>query len=48
MTMIDKTTGKQKQRAIKPKESVWYKYEQIFTDNYSILSDKYKKFLHTI
>ena len=46
MTTIDKSTGEQKQRPIKPKESVWYKYEQIFTDNYSIVSDKYKKFLH--
>jgi glycosyltransferase involved in cell wall biosynthesis len=45
MTTIDKKTGKQKQRAIKPKESVWYEYEKIFTDNYSIVSDKYKKFL---
>ena len=24
---------------------MWYKYEQIFTDNYNIVSDKYKKFL---
>jgi len=47
MTMIDKSTGKQKQRAIKPKESVWYIYEQIFTDNYTVISDEYKKFLHT-
>jgi len=45
MTMIDKKTGKQKQRKIKPTESVWYLYEKIFTDNYSIVSDKYKKFL---
>jgi glycosyltransferase involved in cell wall biosynthesis len=45
MTMIDKKTGKQKQRPITPKESVWYKYEKIFTDNYSIVSEEYKKFL---
>jgi len=45
MTMIDKKTGKQKQRPIKPTESVWYEYEKIFTDNYNIVSDKYKKFL---
>ena len=45
MTMIDRKTGKETQRKIKPKESVWYKYEQIFTDNYNIVSDKYKKFL---
>ena len=47
MTMIDKSTGKQTQRKITPKESVWYKYEQIFTDNYTIVSDKYRKFLLT-
>ena len=45
LTMIDRKTGEQKQRNITPKESVWYKYEQIFTDNYSIVSEKYKKFL---
>jgi len=47
ITMIDKKSGDQKQRAIKPKESVWYTYEKIFTDNYSVISDNYKKFLHT-
>ena len=45
MTMIDKKTGEQKVRAIKPTESVWYLYEKIFTDNYNIVSDRYKKFL---
>ena len=38
MTMIDEKTGKQTQRPIKPEESVWYKYEQLFTDNYKIVS----------
>ena len=47
MTLIDKATGKQKQRPIKPKESVWYEYEKIFTDNYSIVSEEYKNFLLT-
>jgi len=45
MTMIDQKTGEQKQRPIKPKESVWYQYEKIFTDDYNILSEDYKKFL---
>jgi glycosyltransferase involved in cell wall biosynthesis len=45
MTMIDNKTGEQKQRPIKPKESVWYQYEKIFTDNYNIVSEDYKKFL---
>ena len=39
MTVFDQKTGKQTQRPIKPEESVWYKYEQIMTDNYKILSD---------
>lgn len=45
ITMIDEKTGKEKQRKIEPHESVWYKYEQIFTDNYSIVSPEYKDFL---
>jgi len=44
VTMIS-PDGKETQRPIQPKESVWYKYEQIFTDNYSIVSDEYKDFL---
>lgn len=45
MTMIDRKTGKQTQRPIKPEESVWFKYEKIFTDNYKIVSPEYKDFL---
>jgi glycosyltransferase involved in cell wall biosynthesis len=45
VTMIDPNTGQQTQRPIQPMESVWYKYEQIFTDNYSIVSERYKKHL---
>ena len=47
MTMIDQKTGEQKQRPIKPKESVWYEYERIFTDDYKIVSEEYKDFLLT-
>ena len=43
--MIDQKTGEQKQRPIKPKESVWYQYERIFTDDYNLVSEDYKKFL---
>ena len=39
MTMMDQKTGKETQRPIKPEESVWYKYEQIVTDNYRIIND---------
>jgi len=45
MTVIDQKTGEQKQRPIKPKESVWYQYEKIFTDDYKLVSEDYKKFL---
>ena len=34
VTEINRETGEQKQRPIKPEETVWYKYEQIMTDNY--------------
>lgn len=44
MTIFDEKTGKQTQRPITPKESVWYKYEQLVTDNYRIIEDEtYKK-----
>jgi len=40
MTVFDEKTGKQTQRPITPEESVWYKYEQIMTDNYRIINDE--------
>jgi glycosyltransferase involved in cell wall biosynthesis len=46
MTEIDKSTGKQKQRPIKPHETVWVKYEEIFTDGYRIVSPEYKEYLN--
>jgi glycosyltransferase involved in cell wall biosynthesis len=45
MTEINQKTGEQKQRPIKPHETVWYEYEKIFTDNYNIVSPEYKFFL---
>lgn len=44
-TIIDHVTKEQKTRPITPMESVWYKYEQIFTDNYKTVSPEYKDFL---
>lgn len=44
VTMINEK-GEQTQRPITPKESVWYKYEQIFTNNYETISEEYKNFL---
>jgi len=43
MTELNRDTGKQTQRPIRPEESVWYKYEKIFTDNYKIVDGDYKK-----
>lgn len=47
--IIDPATGKQKTeqkvRNILPKESVWYQYERIFTDDYKSVSEEYKDFL---
>lgn len=45
MTEINNETGEQKQRPIKPHETVWYDYEKIFTANYSIVSPEYKEYL---
>ena len=45
VTMIDQETGQQKNRAITPKESIWFKYEQIFTNNYEVVDENHKKFL---
>jgi glycosyltransferase involved in cell wall biosynthesis len=45
VTEINKQTGEQKQRPIRPEETVWVQYEKIFTDNYNVVSPEYKKFL---
>lgn len=45
VTEVNPQTGEQKQRPIKPHETVWVKYEEIFTNKYTILDDKYKNFL---
>ena len=45
VTEINKETGEQKKRDIKPHETVWYKYEQVFTDNYKLISPEYHNFL---
>ena len=46
VTEIDQSTGQQRQRPIQPTETVWYKYEKFFTDDYKVLSPEYKSFLH--
>jgi glycosyltransferase involved in cell wall biosynthesis len=45
VTEINKQTGEKTQRPIKPDETVWIKYEKIFTNNYKIITPKYKEFL---
>jgi glycosyltransferase involved in cell wall biosynthesis len=47
ITEINKNTGEKTQRPIKPEETVWVKYEQIFTDNYKIITPRYKEYLET-
>ena len=39
--------GKQQQRPIQPTETVWYKYEGFFTDDFKVLSSEYKNYLGT-
>ena len=41
----NRATGESTERPIKPEESVWYRYEQMMTDNYRIVSPEYKDFL---
>ena len=45
VTEINKQTGQQTQRPIRPQETVWVRYEEIFTNNYKIISPEYKTFL---
>jgi glycosyltransferase involved in cell wall biosynthesis len=45
ITEINKDTGEKTQRPIKPQETVWVRYEEIFTNNYKIISPEYKTFL---
>jgi glycosyltransferase involved in cell wall biosynthesis len=44
-TIIDSVTREQTTRPITPKESVWFQYEKIFTDNYQTVSPEYKDYL---
>ena len=45
VTEINQQTGEHKKRDILPHETVWAKYEQIFTQNHSLISEDYKKYL---
>jgi glycosyltransferase involved in cell wall biosynthesis len=45
VTEINRETGEQKQRDIRPEETVWARYEEIFTDNYKMITPEHKEFL---
>jgi hypothetical protein len=45
VTEINKQTGQETKRPIKPHETVWVKYEDIFTNKYKIITPNYKNFL---
>ncbi len=45
VTEINAQTGEQTKRNILPPETVWAQYEKIFTQNFSIISEDYKKHL---
>ena len=42
---INKETGQVTKRPIKPEETVWTKYEEMFTKNYTVLPSYYASFL---
>ena len=45
VTEINPKTGEQRRRDILPHETVWAKYEEIFTDKFRIINDDYKNYL---
>jgi glycosyltransferase involved in cell wall biosynthesis len=45
VTEINPQTKEEKVRDIRPEETVWVRYEEIFTTNYKTIDDEYKKFL---
>ena len=45
VTEINQQTGEHKKRNILPHETVWAQYEKIFTQDFSIVSEDYKKYL---
>ena len=45
ITEINKQTGEQNTRPIKPHETVWSLYEKIFTNDFKLISDEQKEFL---
>jgi glycosyltransferase involved in cell wall biosynthesis len=46
VTEINPKTGEERKRDIKPEETVWTKYEAIFTNNYKTIDENHLKFLN--
>ena len=46
-TEMNKDTGEIKQVPIQPKQTVWYEYEKIFTDNFKMVDPEYFNYLET-
>jgi glycosyltransferase involved in cell wall biosynthesis len=47
ITEINQNTGEKKTRKITPDETVWNRFESIFTTDYKIVDEDYNKFLKT-
>lgn len=45
VTEMDKVSGKVTKRPVKPEETVWTKYEHMFTKNYTVLPSYYASYL---
>lgn len=45
-TIYHNDTGQVERRPILPEETVWYEYEKILTNDYKIVSEDHKRFLH--
>jgi glycosyltransferase involved in cell wall biosynthesis len=43
VTEINKATGEQTRRKMEPHETIWAKYEEIFTNRYKLISPEYHK-----
>jgi glycosyltransferase involved in cell wall biosynthesis len=45
VTEFNQQTGEKRTRPIKPEETVWFKYEKVFTNNYRSVDNEYKSYL---
>lgn len=45
VTEIDRNTGQERKRQILPHETVWFRYENMFTDKYRVIDEDYRKYL---